>query len=275
MSAANLIDYNTGKISSDYLPTFITNDLAAPVIFKAEAPGTAGNPVIYVEGNAASSVGGSLSLVPGSRTGAAAPDAGLTIVAQPTGVQVYVGTNGQATNNLSVAGASGLSRVYDGVYNQPVNLVPITIGTATYPPQAGNTGEIFRSTTFTGPAQANNNITVPKTGWYVFQTEIRVGGGGVVIPNVPPASIADVPGAIEIYLSVGATLVPYSAQTIAGNTLYSQSVEVGDIATITQTSFNYLTAGTNYNAVVVGDPNSAWNLGPSGQIKMELISMNQ
>jgi len=269
MSAANLINVNTGKIKDDYLPTFITNDLAAPVIIQAEAPGTAGNPVIYVEGSAASAVGGSLALIPGSRTGAAAPSAGLTIVSQPTGVQVYVGTNAQATNNLSVAGASGLSQVYDGVYNQPVDLVPIAIAIPTYPPQVGNTGEIFRSTSFTGPLEQNQNITVPKTGWYMLQTELRVGGAGVSLPGVP----AGVPGAIQFNFTQGATAVPYASNSVSALSLYNDSDL--DLDTYMMHNLLYLTAATNYFYGVLGVPNAGFNLGASGQIKAELISMNQ
>jgi hypothetical protein len=137
MSVAGILDAN-GKIPSNLLPNFLPNDLVAPVVIVAEAPATAGNPVIYVEGDAASAVGGSLALIPGSRTGAAAPDAGLTIVSQPTGVSVYVGTDGQATNNLSVAGASGLSRVNDPVYNPVQMFVDANPGSTTTNPEGIN-----------------------------------------------------------------------------------------------------------------------------------------
>lgn len=273
MSVAGILDAR-GKIASNLLPDYIPNDLVAPVIFQAEAPATAGNPVIYVEGNAASAVGGSLALVPGSRTGAAAPDAGLTIVAQPTGVSVYVGTNGQATNLLSVAGASGLSRVYDGAYNQPVDLVPITIGVANFPPQAGNTGEIFRSTSFTGALQQNQQIQVPKTGWYMMQSEVRVGGAGITLPGCPITTPGvDIPGSLSITLYTGVVGLPYGGQCISAFSLYNRSDT--DIDSYVFQNVLYLTAATNYSLNVIGAPTSGWNLGANGQIKVELISMNQ
>jgi hypothetical protein len=274
MSVREILDAQ-GKVAAQFLPTFIQNDLAAPVVIQAEAPATSGNPVIYVEGNAASAVGGSLALVPGSRTGALAPDAGLTIVAAPAGVQVYVGTNTQATNFLGVAGANGIAQVYDALYNQPVALQNVTFNPnpPPYPPQAGNPGEIFRTTAFTGAAEVNQ-FQVTKSGWYSFQSEIRVGGAGIVLPGCPITTPGtDIPGALDIQLVVQSTAsaVPYSQNTVSAFSLYTQEDGTYDFCTLNRTV--QLQAGVDYLVSVKGTPTAGWNLGANGQIKAELISL--
>lgn len=279
MSVRNILDATTNKIASSYLPDYIPNDLLAPVEIQAEAPGTAGNPIIYVNGNNTDPYGGSFALIPGANSQREARlDGGLTIRTAANGVIVEVGADGNTgatgpylDNQLFIAGRYGVSQVYDGVYNQPVGLVPITVTVANYPPQVGNTGEIFRSTTFTGPLQQNQGIYVPQTGWYMLQTEVRLGGGAITLPGIP----AGVPGAISVALIVQSTstTVPYAVQTISANTLYSAAVLALDNYVFQ--SIVYLTAATNYLFNVIGSPNSGWVLGTSGQIKSELISMNQ
>jgi hypothetical protein len=107
----------------------------------------------------------------------------------------------------------------------------------------------------------------------MLQTEVRVGGAGIVIPNVPQPTALDVPGAITIGFSTGGTNVPYGYQVIAGYSLYSQSDAVFE--NMVFSNLVLLQAGTNYQLTLVGSPNAGWNLGANGQIKCELISMNQ
>jgi len=285
MSVRQILD-STGKVGQAFLPAFIANDLAAPVIIQAEAPATAGNPVIYVEGSAASGVGGSLALVPGSRTGAAAPDAGLTILAQPTGVSVYVGDNGQATNLLQVAGASGLSQVYDEIYNQPVALQAITMvnQNANITRDPANTSEILRcvqagvAAIDAGGVGVFNTFTVPKTGFYAIQASYLVGNA-----NAPAATTVNIPitgveyGSIGIFLEQGATVVPYSSYEVVGSQLISQDITLqGRSVNVNSINMVLLTAATNYAIYMnVGRPagSTAWNIGDGGTIKVELVAM--
>jgi hypothetical protein len=283
MSVRQILDSN-GKIGQSFLPAFIQSDLAAPVIFQAEAPATAGNPVIYVEGSAASAVGGSLALVPGSRTGAAAPDAGLTIVAQPAGVSVYVGTDGQATNLLSVAGANGLSQVYDEKYNQPMGLRAITLTNTNIlaVPQVGNVGEIFRcvqaGVAASAVAAIGTNFTVPLSGFYTLQIEYKLQNAAAPAAydiNVPIVAVGDIDigQTLTFTISQGAVVEPYGSSSVGSQEFAVQSiVSQGGGIIRCYVSEHSLVAGTVYT-FGLRSSSALWNIGSAGQIKAELIAM--
>lgn len=283
MSIRQILDGN-GKIAQSFLPAFIANDLAAPVVIQAEAPATAGNPVIYVEGSAASGVGGSLALIPGSRTGAAAPDAGLTILAQPTGVSVYVGTNGQATNLLQVAGASGLSQVYDELYNQPMGLRALTLTNTNIlaVPQVGNVGEIFRcvqaGVAASAIAAVGTNFTVPLSGFYTLQIEYKLQNAPAPAAtdiNVPitPVGDIDIGQTLTFTISQGVVVEPYGSSSVGSQEFAVQSIATqnGGI-TRRYVSEHLLVAGTVYT-FNLRSSSALWNIGSAGQIKAELIAM--
>lgn len=285
MSVRQILD-PSGKIAASYLPAFIQNDLAAPVVIQPEAPATSGNAAIYVPGDTASPLGGSITLVPGSRTGAPAPDGGLTINAQPTGVQVYVGANAQATNLLQIAGASGLSQVYDQTYNQPVALRAITMvnQNVSITRDPANTSEILRcvqagvATIDAGGVGVFNTFTVPRTGFYSMQASYSVQN-----ENSPAATTINIPisgveyGSLAINLVQGGTVVPYSSYEVVGTQFISQDITLqGGGVNVNSINMVRLTAATNYAVYLnVRRPagSTAWNIGASGTIKVELVAM--
>jgi hypothetical protein len=91
--------------------------------------------------------------------------------------QIEIGDNAQ-TNNLLIAGPSGLSQVFDGVYNPPVGVELINITgpfvSTNYPngwlTSSPNDGSITGS--FTGGTA--NSFNVPVTGLYMLQATIKM-----------------------------------------------------------------------------------------------------
>jgi hypothetical protein len=269
MSVRSILDTN-GKISTAYLPAAADIDLISPINLFPPSPFTSGVPAIIVNGNNASEYGGSISLNPSSNSGASA-QVGVNIKSAAAGCEVEVGTNGAGiVNTLSIAGVDGLSQVYDGTYNQPVALPVITFpdppaGNPAHPPEEGNTGEVFRTTAFTGVSQ-QNVFTVAKAAWYGVQTEVRVGGTGAVLPIV-----AGVPAAIQAGISSYEPLatVPYQKNWISAVDLLTTD-DTSNFTAKVFTTFAYLVPDVEYAYSIVST-DTTWNLGVNGQIKAELI----
>jgi hypothetical protein len=203
-----------------------------------------------------------------------------------------VGTDGEAPNQVLIAGPDGLSEVYNELYYQPVALREITMLTEN-PLSArdpDNTSEIFR-TLQDGVAAADagnspaNTFTVPKTGFYALQIQLSLFNG--VAPAAPdinvPAIVA--PGGINVFGGIEFTLltqtplqvVPYGATEVAGSELFiSDVLAVGSGVSKVKTAMYLLQADTTYRFIMaVSRPtgSTAWNIGTNGQIKAELIAM--
>lgn len=225
---------------------------------------------------------GAINLSPGESSLGAAAD-GLTIRAVANGAQVEVGTNGQAVNNLMIAGASGLSRVYDETYNQPVALQAITITASDPDCVPSGVGNIFLCGQ-TAVAQAGagveqfNRFTVPRTGAYMFQTRFVLGNGvGANTVVLPSTLVGGVPvwNMLELVMSEYGTVsaVPFGTVEVLG----------ADFQAIDTFEENSFTARV-YSAVVFLDStkeyaiglvsNSAlWNIGTAGSISANLVAM--
>jgi hypothetical protein len=237
---------------------------------------TAGEPTPY---------SGAIKLLPGASSVGAAAE-GLTIRSVGGGTQVEVGTDGETPNVLAIAGASGLAQVYDEIYNQPVQLQPITL-VSTDPdcvPQAGNVGEIFRcGQTAVGQAGAGqvqfNTIRVPRAGAYMMQTEI-VMGNSQGQPNtvvLPSTLVGGVPvwNSLDVFMQVSGTVqpVPYSTVEVIGGDF--QAIDTFATGKFTKRVFSQillLDTDEDY-AIVLAANSAAWNIGSAGQIKVELIAM--
>jgi hypothetical protein len=141
MSVRNIIDPATGKILEQLLPPAVNVDLISPVLLYPEAPYTSGVPEIYVNGDGTTEYGGSITLNPSSNDEADAA-VGVNIKSTPTGCAVEVGTNGAPeegiVNHLYIAGASGLSEVYNPLYNPALPYVEANPGEFTSTPEAIN-----------------------------------------------------------------------------------------------------------------------------------------
>jgi hypothetical protein len=166
MSAANLIDYNTGKIQQSYLPDFIANDLLSPVAIKP-ASGSAGNFELIVNGNNASAYGGGLTLNPGSNSVAPNGAVGVNIRATATGCAVEIGTDGATgtINTLGVAGPEGIGNVYNTLYN-PVQPYILSLGETSEAPidsVAGAIGKVTNVISIPITSGATGAVSCPAT----------------------------------------------------------------------------------------------------------------
>lgn len=240
---------------------------------------TAGVPVPYT---------GGVSINPGASSLGTAP-AGLNIHSIANGVAVEVGTDTATANTLSIAGPAGLARVYDETYNQPVALQPITMVSVNplCAPAAGNTSEIFRcgqaavAAADSGLGQANQ-FRVPKTGFYALQMEVSLFNGPAPAPpaiNVPAivSGGIDVYGSMELTIAESAVVIPYGTREIVGGSIFSSDCLLADNGFDSTFQALYLLDATKTYVFVlsVSRPagSSAWNIGPNGQIKAELIAM--
>jgi hypothetical protein len=154
MSVSQIIDFNTGKINSNFLPTFIANDLLSPVEI-APASGSAGAFTLVVNGATASPYGGGLSLNPGSNSVAPNGAVGVNIRATATGCAVEIGTDGATgtVNTLGVAGPDGVGAVYNTLYNQ---VQPYVLS-------LGETSEAPIDPIFGAVGKVTNVISIPIT----------------------------------------------------------------------------------------------------------------
>ena len=231
---------------------------------------------------------GALNLSPGASSLGPASD-GLTLRSVAGGVNVEVGTNSQTVTTLSIAGASGLSQVYDETYNQPVALQAITMVSQTplCVRDPANTSEIFRcaqaavAAADAGAGQTNR-FTVPKSGFYALQMELSLFNApapAAVDINVPAivAGGIDVYGSLGFTVSNGVVVIPYGSHESVGGELFSSDCLVqGSGVNKIHTAMYLLAAGTTYSfTMAAARPagSTAWNIGTNGTIKAELIAM--
>ena len=239
---------------------------------------------IYVEG-ANGPYKGAIQLAPGANSTipASQPD-GLTLRAVAGGVSIEVGTDGQAVNTLSIAGADGLSQVNDPLYNPAVSLKAITM-ISTNPlcaPTPGNTGEIFRcaqaGVVASGTTAIGNTFNVPTTGWYSLQMEVKLENAAApAVPdiNVPitPAGSIDIGETLSFVITQGVVVEPYGAMECVSSEFLASSILVASGNVIRQyVSQHLFEAGTNY-VFSLRSSSLLWNIGTNGQIKAELIAM--
>jgi hypothetical protein len=255
--------------------------LVAPIDLLPDNKSTTAN--ILVEG-ANGAYKGALTFNPGANSTipAVQPD-GLTLRAVAGGVQVEVGTDGQAVNNLKIAGADGLSSVYDELYNQPVSLSPITQVQTAPLLTPDNDEEVLRcvqagiAAAIATPGSQFNIFSVPKTGAYMIQTEVAIGNATSTNTVVIPSTVV---GGVPIWKSISlgfqvqgtVQAIPYASFEILGGDFYGeQAFAANGLITKTFTSVAFLTAGINYAVTLNCD--AGWNIGSGGQIKTELITM--
>jgi hypothetical protein len=283
MSVSQIIDFNTGKINSNFLPTFIANDLLSPVEI-APASGSAGAFTLSVNGATASPYGGSLSLNPGSNSVAPNGAVGVNIRATATGCAVEVGTDGVGlVNTLGVAGEDGVSQVYNPLYNQPVALRAITLSdtNALCEPQVGNVGEIFRceqaGVAAAAVAAVGTAFEVPRTGFYTLQIEYKLQNAPAPAAfdiNVPIAAVNDIDIGQTLTFTIfqGVVVEPYGSSSVGSQEFAVQSIVTqGGGVTRRYVSEHLLEAGTVYT-FSLRSSSALWNIGSAGQIKAELIA---
>jgi hypothetical protein len=149
---------------------------------------------LFVSGATAGAYQGAINIQPGvNASSTLIPGDGITVrtVAGPSTV-VDVGANAQAAAILNIAGPSGTSQVYDGIYNPVIKSTAVASSTGALP-QPGGFGF---------------NYTPTKTGAYLLQVNI----------NVRNADQIPLVGFIEWGLSDGAE-VQYAGNTINSNAL--------------------------------------------------------
>jgi hypothetical protein len=225
---------------------------------------------------------GSISLQPGPSSSGTAK-AGLTVRSGTVGTIVEIGANAEGPNSLFIAGASGVSQVYDETYNQPVSLQPITKTTTNPNLTPANPEEILRSgqagvaAAIAAPGTIFNVFTVPRTGAYMVQTQISIGNAGATNTVVIPSTLV---GGVPIWKSIALGLqefgtvipVPYAGFEVIGGDFYADQAFAGNsLVTKTYTSVAILSAATSY--AIVLNAEAGWNIGSGGQIKTELIAM--
>jgi hypothetical protein len=168
MSVRQILD-STGKIGQAFLPTYIQNDLQSPVAVAPNAPATAGNVNLIVNGDQTSVYGGGITINPGRNNFAPDGAVGLNIHAGEDGVLVEVGTDGVAgtRNFLHIAGPDGLGEVYDAVYNPVAPYVEANPGEFTSTPE-----------TINNAAPSNTVRTIPlgdtPVGYNLFQVFLDI-----------------------------------------------------------------------------------------------------
>jgi hypothetical protein len=257
--------------------------LVEPVVIKAQDQTTAAT--LFVDGAGAGAYQGAINIVPGTNGTAVAAGAGITVrtAAGPSTI-VEVGTNAQANNLLYIAGASGVSQVNDPVYNPAVALKAITM-VASNPlcaPAAGNTGEIFRcaqaGVAAAATAAVGNTFTVPKSGWYSMQMEVKLENAAAPAApsiNVPitPVGTIDIGETLTFAFVQGVVLEPYGAmECVSSEFLASAITQQGGNVIRQYVSQHLFQAGSTYS-FSLRSTSAAWNIGENGQIKVELIAM--
>jgi hypothetical protein len=182
--------------ATDGVLTFPT--LVAPVsILPADESTTAS---IYVRGSDETVYRGAITVAPGANSSIPASQAnGITIRtgAGPSTI-AEVGSNSQGPNLLYIAGASGVSQVYDVKYNPVIKATPV----ATY------SGSIPANT---GPGLWT--YTPDVSGAYMLQVNF----------NVENADSIPINGAIEWVLNVGGGEVQYCSSTLKSTSISKAS----------------------------------------------------
>jgi hypothetical protein len=259
-------------------PVIKAPTLVSPIVL--ESSNQNASAALNIEGNAGAYLG-AITFTSGENGIIPAADA-ITMRSIADGVSVEVGTDAQATNLLSIAGPSGLARVYDEVYNQPVSLQAIAkqqiapLIAPANPEEVLRGGQAAIAAAIATPGSQTNFFQVPRTGAYMVQTEIAVGNAGVPNTVVIPSTLV---GGVPIWKSIslsfavqGGPSVPYASfEVIGGDFFGDQAFASTSFITKTFTSVAILTAGVQY--FVALNCEAGWNIGDGGQIKTELIAM--
>lgn len=287
-----------GALSESYYLSkdapIIAPTLVSPITLQSGgAEGTLAVPAeIFVPGpdHASPAYAGAVRISPGANVDAPNGAAGVVIravegtVAGTAATVMEIGTNGESPNQLLIAGADGLSQVYDELYNQPVALQAITLS-ATNPlaaPDPANVGEIFRCVQAGVAASAvgaiGTNFAVPKTGWYALQLEIALGNAPAPAApdiNVPIAAVGgiDIGQTLSFVITKGVVVEPYGAMEYVAQEFAAADIVVAGGNVIKQfVSQHLFTAGQTYSFTLKSS-SALWNIGTNGQIKAELIAM--
>jgi hypothetical protein len=208
----------------------------------------------------------------------------MTMRPTATGVAVEIGTNSQPINTLSIAGAEGLSEVYDAVYNPAVSLKALTL-TDTNPlcaPTVGNTGELFRceqaGVLASATAAIGTNFEVPVTGWYSLQIEMKLQNAPAPAAtdiNVPITAVGgiDIGQTLSFAIVKGVVVEPYGLQEMIAQEFAAADILVQGGNVIRQyVSQHLFEAGETYT-FTLRSSSALWNIGSGGQLKAELIAM--
>jgi hypothetical protein len=233
---------------------------------------------------------GAVRISPGGNVAAEDGSAGIVIRAAAGETSIAstileVGTDGESPNRVLIAGLDGLSEVYNELYNQPVDLRPITLS-ATDPlcaPDPNNVGEIFRceqaGVAAAASAAIGTNFVVPKTGWYALQTEVKLGNAPVPAAPTINVPITVAPGGVNFGETLsfsffdGVVAEPYGLMEVTSNEFVVSDILVANTITVrTYTSLHLFEAGNTYTFTLRAS-SGVWNIGDVGQIKCELIAM--
>lgn len=234
---------------------------------------------------------GAIKLQPGGNV--ASPDgaAGVVIRAADVGgagepsTVMEVGTDGEGPNQVLIAGALGLSEVYNPFYNPAVSLKEISLS-ATNPlcePDPANTGEIFRCAQAGVAAAAiaaiGTNFAVPESGWYALQIEVELGNAPAPAAPTINVPITVAPGGVNLgenlsfAIAQGVVIEPYGLMEVVSNEFAVSEILVqNSIVVRTYTSMHYFDTDNTYTFTLRAS-SPVWNIGAAGQIKAELIAM--
>lgn len=191
---------------------------------------------------------GGITIEPASSSLGPAP-AGLNIHAGASGVVVEVGTNGAGiVNTLSIAGASGLSQVNDGIYNPTVKTTPV----------------IEQTLVVAGSPLVGFTFTPTRTGAYAVQVDLNLYNADVVQA-----------GALEWTITAGGSEVQYMSNTISSASLIKASalVATSEPMDFSTTNIGFLTASTAYNFNLYALVGTLPNLWALQQVKVRIIQM--
>lgn len=171
--------------------------LVNPVEIRATDGST--DAVLFVDGASAGVYQGAINIQPGANGVSATPGDGITIRtgAGPSTI-VEVGANAQSNNLLYIAGASGVSQVYDVKYNPAIKATPVASFTGSIPAN-------------TGPGLFT--YTPDVSGAYMLQVNF----------NVENADSIPINGAIEWVLNVGGGEVQYCSNTLKSTSISKAS----------------------------------------------------
>jgi hypothetical protein len=274
-------------------PVIVSPTLVSPIKLAADpANGSlAADGVIYVDGTNAGGYTGAINIVPGVDEAIAdEPGAGITIRTSEAApgvpaTTVEIGTDTQGPNYLYVAGALGVSEVYNPLYNAAVSLKEITLS-ATDPlcePDPANTGEIFRceqaGVAAAAIAAIGTSFTVPETGWYALQMEVKLGNApapaaaSINVPITVAAGGVNLGETLSFSFLQGVVGEPYGLMEVVSSEFVVSDILVQNTITVRNyCSMHFFDADNTYRFTF--KPSSAlWNIGAVGQIKAELIAM--
>jgi hypothetical protein len=222
-------------------------DIVKPTILQPlyiEADDNTTNATLFVSGASSGAYQGAINIQPGvNATSTVLPGAGITIrTAVGPSTITEIGSNAQSNNLLYIAGASGVSQVYDEKYNPVINSTAVASRSSSLPDTTGFT------------------YTPDKTGAYMLQVDINIRNADT-IPTL---------GFIEWVMSDGAE-VQYASNTISSvslikvagmNDINGVPGGVAEPTDFTSSNLCFLTAGVAVSFSITTARNS---LGGGGQ----------